>query len=283
MNKLADYLRNYEDVLFESKLGKATQRQYLAHVRTFVLWCDSEQRTDPRSREEAESLATHFLCELLEQQMKPSSVNCMSTSLCHFLRNALGFQATLQRFEENSTKPKSLTLQERERLMLVLQSATTVTLRDRAVILVFLMAGLRPGECSALNLQDIDIEQGQLLVGRGKSARLTPINSALREALIPWLCIRRACAEEQALFVNKQGQRLSLPSIDQTVKKVGRQARLDLSAQQLRNTCIDGLIRKGNDSLIVADVIGVDPATLRHFVNVSQLQAVEIMEMLATA
>lgn len=56
MNKLADYLRNYEDVLFESKLGKVTQRQYLAHVRTFVLWCDREQRSDPRSREEAEDL-----------------------------------------------------------------------------------------------------------------------------------------------------------------------------------------------------------------------------------
>ncbi|MBY0551548.1 MAG: tyrosine-type recombinase/integrase [Candidatus Obscuribacterales bacterium] len=282
MNKLADYLRNYEDVLFESNLGKVTQRQYLAHVRAFVLWCDSAQHTDPRSREEAENLATNFLGELLEQQMKPSSVNCMSTSICHFLRTALGIQATLQRFEEISSKPKSLSSQDRERLLHELQSATVVTPRDRAVTLVFLMAGLRPGECSALNVEDIDLEQGQLLIGRGKNARRTPINSALREAMIQWLRMRCAPAEEQALFVNKQGQRLSLPSIVQTVKKVGRQARLDLSAQQLRNTCIDGLIRKGNDSLIVADVIGVDPATLRHFVNVSQLQAVEIMEMLAT-
>lgn len=207
----------------------------------------------------------------------------MSTSICHFLRNALGIQATLQRFEEISSKPKSLSSQDRERLLHQLKSATLVTPRDRALTLVFLMAGLRPGECSALNVEDIDFEQGHLLIGRGKNARRTPINSALREAMIQWLRVRCAPAEEQALFVNKQGQRLSLPSIDQTVKKVGRQARLDLSAQQLRNTCIDGLIRKGNDSLIVADVIGVDPATLRHFVNVSQLQAVEIMEMLATA
>ena len=59
-----------------------------------------------------------------------------------------------------------------------------------------------------------------------------------------------------ALFVGRQGGRLTARSIDRVVRKIGALAGLDLSAHVLRHTCVTNLVRAGNDLVLVAELAG---------------------------
>jgi site-specific recombinase XerD len=58
------------------------------------------------------------------------------------------------------------------------------------------------------------------------------------------------------LFLSRSGNRLSARSVDEVVRKLGRVARVELSAHRLRRTWVTRLVRAGNDVVLVADLAG---------------------------
>ncbi len=61
---------------------------------------------------------------------------------------------------------------------------------------------------------------------------------------------------ERALWVSRTGERLSARSADRDVRVVAAAAGLQLSAHTLRHTCLTGLVRRGNDLVMVAELAG---------------------------
>lgn len=64
--------------------------------------------------------------------------------------------------------------------------------------------------------------------------------------------------KETALFLNRQGRRLSVRSIDLLIRELGRNVGLEMeiSAHILRHTCLTNLVRNGNDLVLVAEIAG---------------------------
>ena len=79
-----------------------------------------------------------------------------------------------------------------------------------------------------------------------------------RQVLEEWLAQRAVLArdDERALWVSRTGGRLSARSADRDVRAVGAAAGLALSAHTLRHTCLTGLLRRGNDLVMVAELAG---------------------------
>lgn len=65
-----------------------------------------------------------------------------------------------------------------------------------------------------------------------------------------------ATPETNALFLNRNGGRLSARSIHEVLNRLAAEARLQLSARILRHTCLTGLVRAGNDLVLVAEIAG---------------------------
>jgi integrase/recombinase XerC len=59
-----------------------------------------------------------------------------------------------------------------------------------------------------------------------------------------------------ALFVGRQGRRLTPRSVDRAVRGVAARAGLELSAHVLRHTCVTNLVRGGSDLVLVAELAG---------------------------
>lgn len=80
----------------------------------------------------------------------------------------------------------------------------------------------------------------------------------MRQVLDEWLEQRKdiVAEGEQALFVSRTGRRLSARSADRDVRLVATGAGLELSAHALRHTCLTGLVRRGNDLVMVAELAG---------------------------
>lgn len=141
---------------------------------------------------------------------------------------------------------------------------TAAGLRDRAILETAYAAGLRVSEVVGLNLDDVDLQQGVLLVrGKGKRERLAPIGQFAVGAIRRWLAVRRPKAgaserHRQALFLNKLGTRLSVRGVGRLLEKYLKMAGLDprTSPHTLRHTFATHLLDRGADIRGVQELLG---------------------------
>ena len=130
-----------------------------------------------------------------------------------------------------------------------------------ALVMLMLFTALRISETVALDRDDVRIttRKGVLVVfGKGEMQREVPLNALVRQVLDEWLEHRAtvAGAGERSLWVSRTGGRLSARSADRDVRMVAAGAGLELSAHTLRHTCLTGLVRRGNDLVMVAELAG---------------------------
>lgn len=133
------------------------------------------------------------------------------------------------------------------------------SIRDQAIAYLLMDTGIKLGECVALDVEDVRISghQGKITIQGGRSIRL---NSEARRAILRWLIQRSKrfgdADEEPALFLNPSGKRISTVGLDAVVRKLGRMAKVDLSAQVIRDTCLQNLVRSGSDLTEVSEFCG---------------------------
>lgn len=120
-------------------------------------------------------------------------------------------------------------------------------------------SGLRVSELASLNLGSTDMGQGQLRVmGKGSKERLVPVTGSAVRAIRNYLPRRAEVAAGQALFVNRQGKRLSTRYIQRSVKAVLEDfaTATDLSVHSLRHAFATHLLDRGADLIAVKELLG---------------------------
>jgi len=98
----------------------------------------------------------------------------------------------------------------------------------------------------------ISARKGVVTVRRGKGDRYrqVPLNTEVRDALDAWLARRTKLphSDGPALFLSLKGQRLSARATDLTLRRLGNDADVELSAHTLRHTCLIRPVRAGTTS-----------------------------------
>jgi integrase/recombinase XerD len=133
--------------------------------------------------------------------------------------------------------------------------------RDRAILELLYGAGIRLGEAVRADVADLDLRQGLLLVrnGKGKKDRVVPVGGRAALALGTYLAevrpelVRRL---ESALFLSRDGARLSKVGLQAMVKQHGQAIGLKVSPHTLRHTCATHLLRGGADIRHVQELLG---------------------------
>ena len=171
-------------------------------------------------------------------------------------RNVLdGFslQHTLRRSE-----PKSLTLEEAERLVHATPAPGPTARRDRLMILLLYGCGLRTNELCALSVADINRERHELVVqkAKGDRPRSIPIPEALYTELLAYLLEH---GKRGALFrTNARGRRISAKDVCEIVTAAATRAglRAGVTARTLRHSFATHLMDRGVDLAIIASLMG---------------------------
>ena len=102
-----------------------------------------------------------------------------------------------------------------ERLLKVPSAMTTLGQRDRALVEVLYGTAIRLSECIRLDVSDVDLQNGELLVrdGKGKKDRRLPIPRQTAEAMIAYASESRPYLvhnpKEPAFFLSREGRRIS--------------------------------------------------------------------------
>ncbi|HUU83579.1 MAG TPA: site-specific tyrosine recombinase/integron integrase [Phycisphaerae bacterium] len=172
--------------------------------------------------------------------------------------------ATIRTPKQEKRLPKFL---EPEQIGILLNTPDVNTLlgaRDRAMLEVLYSTGLRVSELVDLNMDDVDyVGQCVHVRGKGKKQRTTPIGPTALAAVRKYLDMRRADPrsanfDQQAMFANKHGQRLSTRSVRRKLDKYLAQAGLDpsISPHTLRHSFATHMLNNGADLRSVQELLG---------------------------
>ena len=158
--------------------------------------------------------------------------------------------------------PHFLTREDLLRLLEAPPADTPLGLRDRALLESLYSAGLRVSELTGLDLVDVDLDAGLATVrGKGRRERLALLGPPAVEAVRAWLPPRQALLRPRArdaLFLNKNGTRLSSRSVGRLLEKYLAQAGLDprTSPHTLRHSFATHLLDAGADIRSVQELLG---------------------------
>lgn len=179
--------------------------------------------------------------------------------------------------------PHPLTEAEVERLLAAVVATDPVSLRDRALLEFLYATGARISEACGLSLGDVDRDNRLVrLFGKGAKERIVPFGRTAVAAVDEWLSSGRPHMEparwarrndQEAVFLNTRGARLSRQAAWTIVKKYGERVGLadKLSPHVLRHSCATHLLDHGADLRIVQEMLGhASISTTQVYTKVSQ-------------
>ncbi len=160
--------------------------------------------------------------------------------------------------------PKTLLLDEVQRLLEVAHrdEETPTGQRNAALLEVLYATGLRVSELVALNIQDVSLATGTVrCIGKGNKERELPLHARARESLELYLregriFLQRSSGEE-ALFLNRNGRRLTRQGVWGILRVCAREAGLEaLTPHTLRHTFATHLLDGGADLREIQHFLG---------------------------
>lgn len=152
--------------------------------------------------------------------------------------------------------------------------------RDRAMILCLLDSGCRASEFVGLNVGDVNLRSGAVLVrgGKGDKDRVTRIGERSRRALAVYLAERPGVGAQDPLWVSlNDAARLTASGLGKLCRRLGRAAGVSpCGPHEFRRTCAVTLHRSGARLTEIAGLLGhADLATLQRYLD---LQAADFAD-----
>lgn len=136
-------------------------------------------------------------------------------------------------------------------------------LRNKAILELLYSCGLRVAELVGLDIDDIDLENRLVkVIGKGSKERLVPMGKKASHRLNRYLDLRSQVIKKdrplEAFFLNKQGGRLGVRSVerfvDEAILKSGLSKRI--SPHVLRHTFATHLLNAGADLRSIQELLG---------------------------
>lgn len=165
--------------------------------------------------------------------------------------------------------------------------------RDRAIMRLLLNTGIRVSELVQLNRHSVQSSQGHshvTVIGKGNKERVLKLNDATVQALTAYLQDRKQLVksrDEDALFINRFGNRMSRKAVYEVVKKYVKIAGLppkaaNISPHKLRHTLATLLLKNGENLRVVQEILGHSSISTTeiytHVVNTEKDQALDQLD-----
>jgi len=180
--------------------------------------------------------------------------------------------------------PKTLSINDVERLLTALPVTDALGLRDRAMLEVMYGSGLRVSELVKLRRDEINLEHGVVrLIGKGSKERMVPTGEAAIDAVREWLRHGRpelATAESADwVFLSRRGASMTRQNFWSLIKRRAREVGISasLSPHTLRHAFATHLLEHGADLRVVQSLLGhSDLSTTQIYTHVARARLKEV-------
>ncbi|HYF93464.1 MAG TPA: site-specific tyrosine recombinase XerD [Symbiobacteriaceae bacterium] len=287
MKKLIHEFINYLSV--ERGLAMNTLESYGRDLRQYseFLETDDESALDSVSR----TTIVNYLLYLQSQGKATATIARRLAALKAFYQflvreNRIGSDPTanLESPKLEKRLPKVLSVTEVERLLAQPDAGQAAGVRDRAMLELLYATGIRVSELVSLDVTDVNLEMGYIKCsGKGSKERIVPLGSLAIQSCRDYLGVARTRLvrerEEQALFVNHHGHRLTRQGFWKIVKKYAEDAKIEkeITPHTLRHSFATHLLENGADLRSVQEMLGhADISTTQIYTQVTRGRIKEV-------
>ena len=271
-----------EALWLEDGLAANTLAAYRLDLSLYATWLFLTHRLALEATQE-HHLQSYFAER--HGQTKATSANRRLTVFKRFFRWALRERLTqadptlrMLAAKQAMRVPKTLGEAQVDALLSAPDVATSLGLRDRAMLELMYASGLRVSELVSLKTLHVSLNEGVLrIMGKGNKERLVPFGQVARESINPYLTEGRPAIlggqQTEDLFVTARGSAMSRVMFWMLVKKYARVAGIHspLSPHTLRHAFATHLLNHGADLRAVQMLLGhADISTTTIYTHVAR-------------
>ena len=266
--------------------GVLTMDCYRLEIRRFLEFLEAENKN--LCDTDASLLSAYLAVRRTTDKIDSRSTAKAVSALRSFFRFAVDEGLTdnnpaviLESPKRRASLPEVMDKKTIEELLDTVDTSSPQGCRDRCLFEMIYSAGLRVSEAAGLNIKDIDLEGGIAKIrGKGNKERLTLFGpeAALRlkqylEEARPKLAGKvsknQPFAKNQALFIGRNGKRLSRKGIWKNYAKSAALAGTSSRLHTLRHSFATGLLEGGADLRTVQELLGhADLSTTQIYTHV---------------
>lgn len=272
---MTDSLQTYELYLRNSK--EASEHTISAYMRDVIKFFHYISRQALSLEQVTSQYVEAYSQSLLEQGKSPATVTRAISALKSFYNYLLEQGVVPENpvdavvfIKVERKLPHILTGEEVELFLKQPDSGDIKGIRDRAMLEILYATGLRVSELVAMDLSDLDLTNALIYCGEKEKQRSIPILTETVQFLDQYLNHSRPHLiedpEEQAVFVNMNGERMSRQGFWKLIKyyreKAGIQA--EITPHTLRHSFAAHLLEDGADIRTVQEMMGHSDISSTH-------------------
>ncbi|HYE16192.1 MAG TPA: tyrosine recombinase XerC [Pyrinomonadaceae bacterium] len=296
---LAQFL---EHLRYERNVSEHTLRNYAIDLGQFLDHLAPADpftggRREPDVRQIDHITIREWLSELHAAQKKKTSIARKLAALRTF------FQFLIREgvVETNPAKlvstprlekklPNHLSVEDAVRFIETPDISTDLGKRDRAILEMLYGTGVRVSELVKMDLRDVDYRNRAVRVkGKRRKERVVPFGEPALHALLGWMTVRNsflqnappAERDEEAVFLNYQGTRITTRSVGRMVDKYIKICAgiHDISPHSLRHSFATHLLDSGADLRDIQELLGhARLSTTQIYTHVSMEKLIEVYD-----
>ncbi|MBD5200345.1 MAG: site-specific tyrosine recombinase XerD [Bacteroides sp.] len=251
----------------ERGLSDNTRESYLFDIAKFL---DFLKRENQMLRSVTDQSLQAFVADLHDLGIAPRSQARIISGLKSFFKylkaeNYIDEDPTLNLESPQTGRhlPEVLTVEQIDMLIDEIDKSTPEGRRNNAIIEVMYGCGLRVSELVNLEINKLYFDDGYIVVtGKGSKERIVPISDVAIELVNEYMTERAqldvVAGEENVLFLNRRGHRLTRQMIFTIIKRLARQAGIkkEISPHTLRHSFATHLLEGGANLRAIQQMLG---------------------------
>ena len=263
-----EVIEMFERYLTEDKKASAnTLSSYLRDIRQLAEYLDN-QTEHGLVDADAEDLGEYIAMlrgngkSVATVSRSIASIKCLYSHL--FIKQRITVNPAQGLIPDKNTQklPEILTSKEVELLLDQPECIDPKGYRDEAMLELLYATGIRVTELIDLNISDVNLSAGVIRCQSRNKERFIPMYSAAVKALSDYITLVRPqmilLPDEQSLFVNVSGERMSRQGFWKIVKHYQKKAGIekDITPHTLRHSFAAHLLENGADIHAIQEMLG---------------------------
>jgi len=290
MNELIDSFLSYLSV--ERGLSANTISSYQDDLISFTQFLKGRNISTPSKTERHD--VTDFMLSQKDRGLNPSSIGRRLAAIKVFYR----FLVRERVLKNDPTSlidtpriwkkiPETLSLNEVEALLGQPDIRDTQGIRDRAFLETLYATGMRVSEAVNLKHNNVNLDIGFLrCIGKGNKERVIPLGKKAITSLHKYINESRPKflkgKENDFLFLNRSGEKISRQSLWKIIKKYAKTARINkpIRPHILRHSFATHLLERGADLRSVQEMLGhanISTTQIYTHINKDRLKSIHKM------
>ena len=258
---IEEYTKNLKEFLKIKSYSNHTILSYERDINEFFIFLNRKKITLNQINS---SLGSQWLISLRKRGLSNRSIHRKISSVRNFFRYLQKNNHLEQNIFEGirvpkieEKLPKILSLEDVDKL-LSFQPKSKYDFRDKAFLELLYSSGLRVSEAVNVTMKSFEANFSFLKVlGKGRKERLVPVGDFAIKAINDWLNNRGLVEDQNILFTNKYGKKITVRAMQQRLEKISLSLGMQsIHPHMLRHSFATHMLESSGDLRSIQEMLG---------------------------